>query len=132
MGFHFFPANIKQTMQKEVNRLAKVALVTDSGANIPRELLKKYSIHTVPFNLIWGSKVYRDGVDIQPQEFYERLTHSKEMPTTSQPSPEAFRHLYTHLLEKGYEILSVHTSALLTGTMDFCHSGCENTGRCAN
>ena len=101
-----------------MNHLAKVALVTDSGANIPRELLEKYPIHTVPFNLIWGSKVYRDGVDIQPQEFYERLTHSKEMPTTSQPSPEAFRHLYTHLLEKGYEILSIHTSSLLTGTMD--------------
>jgi DegV family protein with EDD domain len=58
----------------------------------------------------------RDGVDIQPQQFYQRLKFAREMPTTSQPTPEAFREEFERLLSKGHEILGVFLSSKLSGT----------------
>ena len=98
--------------------MSKVAIVTDSTAYLPEELTRGLSIHTVPLQLIWGDQTYRDGVDFTPAEFYTRLPESKVNPTTPQPSPAAFRAVYERLLEEGYDILSVHISSKLSGTMD--------------
>lgn len=98
--------------------MSKVALVTDSTAYIPAELVKSYDIHVVPLQLIWADKTYRDNVDITPAEFYERLPHVKAHPSTSQPSPAAFKEIYSNLLEQDYQVLSVHISSKLSGTMD--------------
>lgn len=98
--------------------MSKVAVVTDSTANIPHELYKGYPITFIPLQVIWGDQTYLDGVDIQPDEFYTRLKTAKVMPTTSQPSPAAFQKVYGQLLEEGYEILSVHISGKLSGTLD--------------
>lgn len=97
--------------------MSKVAVVTDSTANIPVELIRKYMISIVPLQVIWGKNTYRDSVDIQPTEFYTRLTEAKVMPTTSQPSPAAFSETYRGLLDQGYDILSVHISSKLSGTV---------------
>ena len=53
--------------------MSKVAIVTDSTAYIPKKLVVEYGISVAPQILIWGDENYRDGVDIQPKEFYERL-----------------------------------------------------------
>jgi DegV family protein with EDD domain len=98
--------------------MSKVAVVTDSTAYIPKSLSQGLPIHVVPLQVVWGGETYRDGVDIQPLEFYTRLKTAKVMPTTSQPSPEAFRQVYATLLEEGYDIVSIHISAKLSGTLD--------------
>lgn len=98
--------------------MSKVAIVTDSTAYLPDDLIRGLSIHSVPLQLIWGDQTYRDGIDITPEEFYDRLPGAKVMPTTSQPSPAAFREVYENLLNQGYEILSVHISSKLSGTVD--------------
>ena len=98
--------------------MSKVAIVTDSTAYIPPELIKGHRIEVVPLHLIWGDKTYLDGVDITPNEFYERLATAKELPTTSQPSPAAFKEVYERLQGEGYDILSIHISSKLSGTMD--------------
>lgn len=98
--------------------MAKVAIVTDSSAYLPPDLMQRLSIHAVPLQLIWGEETYRDGIDITPEEFYIRLPDAKVMPTTSQPSPAAFHAVYKNLLEQGNEILSVHISSKLSGTVD--------------
>lgn len=97
--------------------MSKVALVTDSTANIPKDLIEKYNISVAPQILIWGNETFLDGIDIQPDEFYTRLKTAKIMPTTSQASPRAFKEIYDRLLEQGYEILAVVVSAQLSGTM---------------
>ena len=97
--------------------MSKVAIVTDSTSNIPAELMNGYAISVLPLNLIWGDETFQDGVDIQPDEFYQRLKSNKICPTTSQPSPEAFRQVYEKLIADGFDILSVHISARLSGTM---------------
>jgi DegV family protein with EDD domain len=98
--------------------MPKVAIVTDSTAYIPAELLRSYDVKVVPLQVIWGEQTFRDNVDITPAEFYDRLPKVKAHPTTSQPSPAAFKDIYEPLLAEGFDILSVHISAKLSGTID--------------
>ena len=98
--------------------MAKIAFVTDSTTNIPPELSKGYEVHVVPSVIIWGSETQRDGVDIQPTEFYKRLATSKDTPTTSQPTPAAFVEKFEELKTKGYsDVLGVYVSAKFSGTI---------------
>lgn len=98
--------------------MGKVALVTDSTATIPSDLIHQYSIPVAPLQLIWGKETYRDSIDIQPGEFYKRLQTSKLTPSTSQPSPAVFQDIFQGLLDQGYDILSVLISSKLSGTLD--------------
>ena len=98
--------------------MSKIAIVTDSTAYLPAEIVRGHEIHSVPLQVIWGDETYRDGIDISPDQFYTRLPGSKINPTTSQPSPAAFREQYEKLAERGFEILSMHISSKLSGTMD--------------
>ena len=94
-----------------------IALVTDSTAYIPPGLIKQYAITVAPLVLIWGEKTYRDGVDIQPDDFYAQLKTAKVMPTTSQPSAEAMRDIFEPLVERGSDVLGIFISEKLSGTM---------------
>jgi DegV family protein with EDD domain len=96
----------------------KVMVVTDSTANIPLQLLNGNPIQILPLQVIWDHKVLKDGIDIQPKEFYERLAVDKNMPSTSQTTPEEFKAEYARLIEAGYDIISIHISGKLSGTMD--------------
>lgn len=97
--------------------MSKVAVVTDSTINIPADLAKPYPLFVVPLQLIWGDETFRDSVDITPAEFYARLKTDKVTPSTSQPSPAVFIELYRKLLDQDYDILSVHISSKLSGTL---------------
>ncbi len=96
----------------------KVMVVTDSTANIPAQLLNGNPVRILPLQVIWDHKIFRDGIDIQPREFYQRLAVEKVMPSTSQTTPEEFKAAYAELLEQGYDILSIHISGKLSGTLD--------------
>jgi DegV family protein with EDD domain len=96
--------------------MPKVAIVTDSTSYIPKELVEKHHITVIPQVLIWGDETFQDGIDIQPDEFYERLKTASVMPGTSQAMPATFVNTYQPLLDKGYEILTVVLSEKLSGT----------------
>lgn len=98
--------------------MSKVAIVTDSTANIPSELIKNYPVYVVPLQVLWDEKVYLDGIEIHPDEFYTRLENSRTMPSTSQVTPVTFLNMYTDLLRDGFDILSIHISQKLSGTLD--------------
>lgn len=98
--------------------MTKVAIVTDSTAYIPPELMNHYPISVIPLQVIFGNQTFLDGVEIQPQQFYEKLQNTKTMPTTSQPTPKAFEEEYRRLLEQGYDILTITISSKLSGTLD--------------
>lgn len=98
--------------------MSKVAIVTDSTAYIPPELIGKFDIHVAPLELIWGDETFRDGVDIQPKEFYTRLKTAAIMPTTSQVTIPYFQELFTDFIGKGYSILCVLISEKLSGTIN--------------
>lgn len=98
--------------------MSKVAIVTDSTAYIPTDVTDHLPISIVPLHVIWDLENYLDGIDILPDEFYKKLVNAKTMPSTSQPSPAAFIEVYSKLLDEGYDIISIHISSDLSGTID--------------
>ena len=106
--------------------MTKVALVTDSTAYIPDEIAQQYNLRIIPQVLIWGDQTLRDGVDITPTQFYERLATSTTMPSTSQASPAIFDQTFRELLDAGYEVLTVTLASRLSGTMASALQAKEN------
>lgn len=105
--------------------MAKVAVVTDSTATIPKEYLDQYPIWVAPQVLIWGEEILLDGVDIQPQQFYERLEKDPVHPTTSQVTPAKMREVFGNLLEMEYQIVAVLLSPKLSGTVESANQAKE-------
>lgn len=81
-----------------------------------------------PQVLIWGEETLLDGVDITPQEFYERIKTAKVMPTTSQVSIVTMQNIFSNLVEKGYEVLGIFISSKLSGTIQSAIQGREAVG----
>ena len=97
--------------------MSKVAIVTDSTAYIPKEYIEQYNITVVPLVLIWGEKTYEDGVMIQPDEFYQRLSTTKILPSTSQASIVNMQSAFAGLIGQGYDVLGIFISSKLSGTV---------------
>lgn len=102
-----------------------VAIVTDTSACLPKELVERYEIELVPMEFIYDGKVYRDEIDITPAEFYELLAQAKELPTTSAPPPGAYFEVFRKLAQKVKEILVITVSAKLSHTFDSARTAVE-------
>jgi DegV family protein with EDD domain len=98
--------------------MSRIAIVTDSLASMPEELINHYDIKVAPQVLIWGEETFLDGVDITPNEFYARLETSKIMPTTSQATLASFKEIFEPLVAEGRPILAIVGSTELTATMN--------------
>ncbi len=94
-----------------------VKVVTDSTADLPAELVRDLDITVVPLQVIFGETSLRDGVDIDSEEFFRRLSEESELPRTSQPSLGEFQQAYERLAEHTDHILSVHLSSRFSGTV---------------
>jgi fatty acid kinase fatty acid binding subunit len=103
--------------------MGKVAVVTDSTAYIPNDLVAKLKISVVPLVVIWGNESLEDGVDILPEQFYNRLKTAKEIPTTSQASVPNMHKAFSSLIEQGYDVLGIFISGKLSGTMQSAVQG---------
>ena len=93
-----------------------IQIVTDSSADIPVDLLKKYNIHVVPLSVKVDDSDYLEGIDITPKEFYQKMFASVELPKTSQPTPAKFANLFSTLSENNADILCLTISSRLSGT----------------
>ena len=96
--------------------MKKVALLTDSTANIPAEMMSKFSISSVPLQVIWGQETFDDGVTLSPADFYARLKVSKTIPSTSQPSIGKIQTTMSSLADQDFDILGIFLSSKLSGT----------------
>jgi DegV family protein with EDD domain len=95
--------------------LTKIAILTDSGSDVPAEIAKELGIFVVPLQVIYKDRSYRDGVDIDAQTVYDRLT--VEVPTTSLPRGEDIADIFKQIQNEGYtHILAVVLSSGLSGT----------------
>lgn len=97
--------------------MSPVKIITDSSAGLPESYAKELSIHVLPLTLHFEGKDYRDGVDIQANEFYARMANSDSLPTTSQVSEYAFEQAFRQFLNEGYEILALPISSGISSTM---------------
>ena len=95
--------------------VSSVAVVTDTTACIPPEKVAEYGIELVPIELIFGSKVYRDGIDISPTEFYAMLRQADKLPTTSGSLPGPFLDAYRRASRRAGSILCITESSKFSG-----------------
>lgn len=93
-------------------------IVTDRGADLAPEQLAGLDIHFAPLKITLDGVTYRSGEDIQPDEFYRKLAATEGFPTTTLPSTGEFIELYSRLMKNDPEILSIHISSGLSGTMN--------------
>jgi DegV family protein with EDD domain len=98
-----------------VRGMGKIKVVTDSAADVPSELAQRLDITVLPCYVIFGSEVYRDGVDLTPREFYDKMATSLILPTTSQPPLGLFVETYQNLLQESEGIVSIHVASTLSG-----------------
>ena len=102
-------------------------IVTDSGTdlNFTPEQAAEFNVHIVPMHVTLDEKSFREGVDIQPQDFYQLLAETDSLPITSQPSAGEFADLYRRLATKDPDILSIHMTSGLSGTYNSALAGAE-------
>ena len=97
--------------------MSKIEILTDSTSDLDKGTREKYDIHMIPLNVYFGEKSYKDGVEIMPEEFYKELQTSPIHPKTSQPTPGEFKTKYRELLKGGKEVISIHISSKMSGTI---------------
>ena len=102
-----------------------IQIVTDSSAYLPADLVQQHNIHVIPLKVHFGEQTYRDEIDLSHQEFYRMLAEAETLPTTSQPSAGEFFDLYSGLNKDGHEIISIHLSSKLSGTISSAQSAKE-------
>lgn len=95
-----------------------VRIFTDSTADLPPALAQEHGIGVIPLSVIFGDEVYKEGSEITPDLFYEKLQKAKQLPTTSAPSVGDFLEGYREALKTSDEILSIHISSKLSATHD--------------
>lgn len=93
-------------------------IVTDSGMDLPQELIAAYNIHVVPHKINIGAKVYTSGVDLDPAMLYRVLGETGQLPVTAAPSPGDFAETYRKLAKTDPDILSIHMSSGLSAPLN--------------
>lgn len=97
--------------------MSRIKIITESTADIPKQLAKELDITVLPISIVAGDKEYRDGVDIEPEEFYGLLEELPSLPSTSQIPPNIFYELYKKAWEDKYtDIIYVSINSNGSGT----------------
>jgi DegV family protein with EDD domain len=94
----------------------RVAMVTDSAADLPDAVLDRHGISLVPLQVIFGDEVLLDRVEFKPEEFYRRMRTSTRPPSTSQPTVADFVRVFQEARHQADEVVAVLVSSGLSGT----------------
>lgn len=93
-----------------------VGVLTDSGADLPEEIVRAHGIQVVPMLLVDGDDVYRDGVDLTAEMFHTMLATQERLPTTSQPPPASFLEGFKRAAADAEQVVGVLVGSCLSGT----------------
>ncbi|MBM7577368.1 DegV family protein [Jeotgalibacillus terrae] len=104
-----------------------IKIVTDSTSDLTNEEIEKYGITVVPLTLVIDGESYLDRFEISPSEFMQKMASSKELPKSSQPSAGAFKEVYDRLGEDGSEVISIHMTGKMSGTVRSAESAADLT-----
>jgi len=100
-----------------------IRIVTDSTADLTPEQLAAAQIEMIPLNVILEGETYADGVDLSKDQLYAKIRAARELPTTSQASPQAFADRFRTILEAGDDVLYIGLSSTLSGTVQSARIG---------
>lgn len=111
--------------------MGRIAFITDSTAGLPADQIERYKVTVVPLQVVFGTTVFRDGVDLSQDEFFDRLKAAKTLPTTSQPTYGDFEEAYEKLLKDPEvdSIIAIHLSTKLSGTYSASATTAERLGK---
>lgn len=98
-----------------------IRILVDSAADFSKKEIEEKGIHLVPLQVNFQEEQYLDGVNLERDEFYEKLVHRKDFPKTSQPSPQEFLDVFEEVKEKGDELICILLSSALSGTYQSAH-----------
>lgn len=96
--------------------MEKIKIITDSTADLSKEVYEKYDIEVLPLLINFGDESYLDGVEINSNEVFEKIKNGSLLPTTAQVTPNRFTEAYNKYLGEGYKIISIHMSSVMSGT----------------
>ena len=100
-------------------------IVMDTAGDLPEGWQKTYNIDMIPINIIHEGKTYLQGIDISYEDFYKIVEEEGAIPSTSQPTPYQFVEFYRQVANKDDQILSIHITEKLSGTMDSCNQAAK-------
>ncbi len=106
-------------------KLTKIKIVTDSTADLTDEVVNDLDIHVVPLSISINGETYLDRVDLTPSSFLEKMKSSNELPKSSQPPAGMFMELYDELGRDGSQVLSIHMTGNMSGTVRSAESAAE-------
>lgn len=98
-------------------------ILTDRASDLSAQQLERMNVSFVPMHLTLDGKTYSSGEDLSSEQFYDMLLKTDGYPTTSQPSAGLFADLYRKLAQTDPEILSIHVSSGLSGTLNSARAG---------
>lgn len=101
--------------------MEKIKIITDSSADMPKEIFKELDIDVLPLLINFGEESYLDGEEIIIDELFKKIEEGDIFPNTSQVTPIRFQKVYKKYLDEGYKIISIHISSGMSGTY---HSAC--------
>lgn len=104
-------------MQAQQRRAGAIAVVADSGADLPSALLASGAVHVVPVRVAFGEEEFLDKLALSPEAFFSRLRAERQPPRTSQPPPADFQRAFEFLLSHHQAVLGIHLSRRLSGTL---------------
>jgi DegV family protein with EDD domain len=97
--------------------MGKIAIVTDTDASLPPELIARYGIHMVPINVIFGEETFETGVNINDQTVFERVDREGKLPTTSAPAPGKFAEVFETAFSQGADqVVCLCVSGVISAT----------------
>lgn len=109
----------------------KVAIITDSTAYFEPGDVEELGIHVIPLNIHLGNEKFLEGIEIDTDELFRRVSYGAPFPTSSAPDPAVFEKLYTRLHKETDQMLSIHISSHLSQTIQKAKWGAEGLlGRC--
>lgn len=111
------------------SRKWKMALVTDSTCDLPREILDQYQINMLPLGINFGENVYLDKLTIQPEQFYRLLDEGVDYPKSSQVNEKSFENLYSHLSSHYDSIIAINLSDKLSGTFNSSQKAAQSISK---
>ncbi len=96
--------------------MEKIKIITDSSADLPKEILDRLNVSVLPLLINFGEESYLDGIEITLDKLFEKIDGGEVFPNTAQVTPIRFEEAYRQYLNDGYKIISIHLSSNMSGT----------------
>ena len=109
--------------------MEKIKIIVDSTCDLEKEDIEANGIVVIPLNVVFGDKIYKDGVDIDTTKLYEMVSENGQLPKTSAVNSEVFREVFKKYIDEGYKLIVYTISADMSCTCQNARIAASEFGR---